>query len=199
MCLLFETIKIVNNVPQNILLHEERMNRSRKELLDISDHISPGDFIKIPEDSTGSVDRCKIVYGRTVNSVEFSSYTPAKVSFLKIVKADELIYDHKYLDRNQLTSLVDRQSAHDILIIRNNLVTDASYANIVFYDGRNWITPDSPLLNGTMRTHLLRAGLIREARITVDDIMNYSHFRLINAMLGFDAPVFPVSNIFFPH
>jgi hypothetical protein len=47
-----------------------------------------------------------------------------------------------------------------------------------------------------MRELLLRKRMITEERLTVEEINRFTHFRLINAMLGFDAPILPVSNIF---
>ena len=109
--------------------------------------------------------------------------------------ADTLTYDHKYLDRSSLTGLINRDLADDILIVREGCVTDSSYANIVFTDGRQWLTPDTPLLPGTMRERLLRDGIIEAERITVDTLGRFTHFRLINAMLGFDSPLLPIENI----
>ena len=53
----------------------------------------------------------------------------------------------------------------DILIIRNGLITDMSYANVAFFDGTQWLTPRIPLLAGTCRERLLETGPIREADI----------------------------------
>lgn len=35
----------------------------------------------------------------------------------------------------------------------------------------NWLTPKHPLLLGTKRAYLLDKGIIKEADITVDDLM----------------------------
>lgn len=195
MCLLFETIRIVEGVPQNLPLHEERMNRSRKTLFGSNNFLKLADYIDVSNNPGGKTERCRVVYGSSVISVEFSPYTPAGIKTLRIVEADTLVYDHKYSDRSQLAGLIDKGTADDILIVRNKFVTDASFANIVLTDGSQWITPDTPLLRGTMRESLLRNGTISEGRITVDNLMNYSHFRLINAMLGFESPILPICNL----
>jgi hypothetical protein len=46
-----------------------------------------------------------------------------------------------------------------------------------------------------MRERLLRDGIIEAERITVDTLGRFTHFRLINAMLGFDSPLLPIENI----
>ena len=195
MTLLLETIRISDGTPQNLFLHEERMNLSRRKLFGSVSCICLAEHIHVPEDCLTGVYRCRVIYDESVVSVEFIPYQPAAVRTLKVVSADEIEYSLKYLDRTCLTGLIDREVADDVLIIKNGFVTDTSYSNIVFTDGRQWITPDTPLLCGTMREKLLLEGTIREEGITVDDLGRFTDFRLINAMLGFDAPLLPVSNI----
>jgi 4-amino-4-deoxychorismate lyase len=137
-----------------------------------------------------------VIYGSSFRSAEYEHYVTAPVKTLKLVNGNRIVYDMKYLDRSGLIKLVNRKIADDILIIKRNCVTDTSYSNIVFTDGRKWFTPDIPLLRGTMREKLLSQGVIHEERITVDKIGSFTHFRLINAMLGFNHSVQPVKNIF---
>jgi len=195
MCQLFETIRIIEGEPQNLYLHDERMNRSRHILFGLSDHLKLSDYLLVPDHAKNGTVRCRVTYEATFTSIEFLPYTPAKISSLKLIEAAALVYGHKYLDRQPLTALIDKTIADDILVVQNACITDASYANIVFTDGRLWITPDKPLLCGTMRELLLRKGVIKQEPIRVDDIPRFTHFRLINAMLGFDAPLLPVKNI----
>ena len=195
MCQLFETIKIIGGEPQNLCLHDERMNRSRHKLFGNNDLLKLSDYITVPNDAKDRITRCRVIYANSINSIEFSPYVPANIKTLRIVDAGILVYNYKYLDRSQLTAFINKSEADDILIIINGCVTDASFANIVFTDGQHWITPDTPLLCGTMRELLLRKGVIKEDRITIGDLTHFTHFRLINAMLGFDAPLQPISNI----
>ena len=195
MCQLFETIKINGGEPRNLSMHDERMNRSRLKLFGNNNPLKLSDYIKVPDADNDRITRCRVIYATSINSIEFSPYIPANIKTLKIVDAGTLAYDYKYLDRSRLTALIDKKTADDILIIRNGCVTDVSFANIVFTDGEHWITPDTPLLHGTMRELLLRKGVIKLDRITINDLSLFTHFRLINAMLGFDAPLLPVSNI----
>lgn len=195
MTLLLETIRISDGTPQNLSLHEERMNASRRKLFGNTGDISLIENIHIPEDCLTGVYRCRVIYEESIISIEFSPYRPAAVRTLKVVHADDIDYSLKYLDRSCLTGLIDRGVADDVLIVKNGFVTDTSYANIVFTDGRQWFTPDTPLLHGTMREKLLREGAIKEEGITVADLGRFTHFRLINAMLGFDAPILPMANI----
>jgi 4-amino-4-deoxychorismate lyase len=196
MCHLFETVRIADMEIQNLSLHDERMNRSRRELFGSNDFLRLSDYIKVTDSIRNEVTRCRVIYANAIHSIEFYPYYPADIRTLKPVDAGSIVYDHKYLDRSKINALIDKSTADDILMIRNGFVADASFANIVFTDGERWVTPDTPLLRGTMREFLLSNGVIKTERITINDLPLYSHFRLINAMLGFDAPLLPVSNIY---
>ena len=195
MCLLFETIRITDGIAGNLDLHEKRLNRSRLRLYGISDELRLSDYIRVTEEYRSGIFRCRLIYGAEVVSVEFTPYVPAAVKTLRLVQADTLTYDHKYLDRSSLAGLINRDLADDILIVKEGCITDSSYANLVFTDGGRQVTPDTPLLSGTMRESLILDGIIKAERITVNDLGRFTHFRLINAMLGFDAPRLPISNI----
>ncbi len=196
MCRLFETVRIVNGEPENLDFHDRRMNFSRQKLYGTNEILHLTDYIRITDEYKTGVFRCRIIYGSSISSTEYIPYSPAAVKTLKLVHADSLVYDLKYLDRSALTSLIDKSLADDILIVKQGCITDTSYTNIAFTGGKNWVTPDTPLLCGTMREKLLANGIITAERIRVDDLGRLTHFRLINAMLGFDSPVLPVSNIF---
>lgn len=196
MCRLFETIKIIKGELSNLSLHEERLNRSRSELFGKNDFLKLSDYISVPDSAKNGITRCRVVYSTSIHSIEFSQYVPADIKTLRQVDACTVVYNHKYLDRSSIISLIDKSAADDILMIKNGCITDASFANIVFTDGKAWITPDTPLLQGTMREFLLHNNVIKMDRITINDLSHFTHFKLVNAMLGFDAPVWPVSNIF---
>ena len=105
---------------------------------------------------------------------------------LKLVEDNTIEYAYKFTDRKRIDKLTaTRGEFNDILIIKDGMVTDTSYANVVFKDFYgNWLTPSTYLLPGTRRANLLKHKLIIEASIAYKDINKYSEVRLINAMLG---------------
>jgi 4-amino-4-deoxychorismate lyase len=140
--------------------------------------------------------KCRILYTDKIDSVEFIPYEVKPIQSLKIVYDHTIDYALKYEDRNKINALADqRQYCDDVLIIKNGFVTDASYSNVIFFDGNQWVTPNTPLLKGTMRQFLLDVAKIKEEAITVQDIPSFKSFRLINAMLGFEGPEIDVSEI----
>jgi 4-amino-4-deoxychorismate lyase len=91
-----------------------------------------------------------------------------------------------------------RDNADDIVIVKNGLVTDAFAANLIFFDGQKWVTPNTPLLKGTQRQYSLDQGIISETEIKESDISSFQKVGLINAMVSFeDMPVIPVEKIYY--
>jgi 4-amino-4-deoxychorismate lyase len=134
-----------------------------------------------------------------VQKVEFLLYIPKQIQTLRLVLNDAIQYEHKYLDRPYFDKLLQSANADDILIVQHGLITDSSFANVVFYDGKNWVTPARPLLFGTKRQIFLERGVIQEKEIACTDLNQFTHAALINAMLDLgDIPFISTENIFLP-
>lgn len=193
---LFETIKLQNKKLFNIEYHNERMNNSRRNLFGTEDKINLEEVIKIPDGISNNVFKCRVVYSEKITDIEFQPYYEKKVNSLQAINVDWIDYSYKYLDRSNLQKLLCKCIADDVLIIKNGFVTDTTYSNVVFYDGKNYFTPNTPLLKGTKREKLLREGIIKETEIKISDINNYQSLFLINAMLDIDeAKAIPINKI----
>jgi 4-amino-4-deoxychorismate lyase len=197
MCLLLETIKIQNKIPRNIERHNTRMNESRRQLFGSSDVLDLRSVLTLPPDLTEALYKCRVVYTESIQSVEFLPYRKKTVRSLRLVHGDDLMYEHKYVDRTQIDRLQRGSGTDDILIVKDNQITDASFANVVFFDGTLWMTPAHPLLRGTKRQLLLNMGKIHEEHITVHDLKHFQKAALINAMLDFNEEAFiEMKNVF---
>lgn len=198
MSLLLESIKLLDGEFTNVSYHEQRMNRSLKALCGFSGHFDLDEFLDKLERPRRGLYKCRLVYDDDSKDLEFLKYTPRAVNTLRVVQHDRINYSYKYTDRTLINKLFEsRASSDDILIIRRGLVTDTSYANIVFRKDNRWYTPWSPLLKGTMRAYLLERNIIHEDEIRLEDIKTFETFRLINAMIGFESAESPVTNIIF--
>jgi 4-amino-4-deoxychorismate lyase len=196
MSLLLESIKLENGEFQNLFYHEQRMNRSLKLLCGEQEHFDLEKFLEKVEQPKQGLYKCRIVYDDYSKEVEFLPYSFKDIKTLRIIEHDRISYEFKYADRKTLNRLFDlRKNCDDILIVKRGFVTDSSYSNIVFKKDNHWYTPWSALLKGTMRSYLLERNLIREEEIRVEDLETFQYFKLINAMMGFDAPEIEVSNI----
>jgi len=180
--LLLETIKIEEGKVSNLSYHQARCDESRKVLFASTDTLTLSSFIQAPPKG---LYRCRILYDEKIHSVEYIPYSSKEIHRLKIVSSD-LEYDHKYANRDALNKLLQMHSdADDILIEKHGYLTDTTIANIAFYNGKQWFTPEKPLLKGTMRAKLLNEGFLHTRKIKKEDITDYTHVALMNAMIGF--------------
>jgi 4-amino-4-deoxychorismate lyase len=199
MCLLFETVKVQNRRLQNIEAHNLRAANSRRILFGVKDMLDLRDFITLPDGLDGGIYKCRIVYAQTVQQVELLPYIPKRIQTLRLVHDDTIQYKHKYLDRLCFEKLLQSAQADDILVVQHGFITDVSFANVVLYDGKNWVTPARPLLCGIKRQILLERRVIQERKIALNDLQQFKHAALINAMLDIgDIPFISTENIFLP-
>lgn len=180
--LLLETIKIEEGKVHNLGYHQARCDKSRQKLFNCTNSLDLSTIINPPQ--TG-LYRCRILYAEALASIEYIPYTPKKLDTLKIVSS-EIEYDFKYANRDALHALLEAHSDVDEVIIeKDGYLTDTTISNIAFFDGTQWVTPDKPLLEGTMRAKLIDEGFLKIKEIRQTELSNYSQVALINAMIGF--------------
>ncbi|MFP4521463.1 MAG: aminotransferase class IV [Fibrobacterota bacterium] len=185
MCLLIETVRLVDGVPVNAHGHNARIKRAvcelGKEKVSVFD---VGAVIDPPEDLKSGRVKCRILFGRNITGIEYRTYTPRKIKSLKVVYCDDIVYDHKYADRRVLEALRGGRGEYDeVLIVRSGYVTDTSFSNVVFFSGNKYYTPSCPLLYGTRRRQLIDSGELREEEIKASEIRLFDGIFLINSML----------------
>ncbi len=187
MYLLTEAIKIKDGIIHNIEYHNERLNSSRQELFKVKELIDLKNFINIPDDLKNDLVKCRIIYNEKIISIHFEKYKFRKVKTLKIVYSNTIDYMYKYEDKSEFNKLLALKNNYDdILIIKNNSITDTSFSNIIFSDKSEWITPLHPLLKGTKRQKLINENKIQEYEINSGDLKKFKKARLINAMIDFE-------------
>jgi len=175
----FETIKIEDGKIFNLDWHNRRFHKTQKELFNTSSRVNLKDFISAP--SIG-LYRCKIIYDSKIQSVEYFPYQKKEFKRFQVVKS-QIEYAYKYTNRLPIQSLL--ANYEEIIIEKDGLLTDTTIANIAFFDGKTWFTPTTPLLQGTTRARLIDEGFLKLRDIKKEDIKEYSHFALMNAMIGF--------------
>lgn len=197
MCRFIETILVNQGAFVNLKFHQERFERSRLEVLGVKTHPLLEDLIGLPRGLEQGMYKCRVTYGKEIELIEFEPHRKYRVNTLKLVYSDSIEYGHKYADRSELKELFEQRDAcDDILVVKKTCITDTYIANVLFWDGKEWLTPDTPLLPGTMRASLLFKGLIRECRITVEDLPRFQKLKLINALNDLEnGPEVPVDSI----
>ena len=182
-----ETIKLLDGKLMNLSYHQERLERTRSEVLGLGQHPELHLEVPVPEGLDRGLFKCRVLYGEVIERIEYEPYHPPEIISVKLVRSDHISYGYKSADRSELEALfAQRGNCDDILIVKRGYITDSYFANVVLFDGVRWVTPDTPHLPGTMRASLLADGSLTEARITEKDLDDFQKIRLINAMNSLD-------------
>lgn len=195
---LLETLCIENGQVQLLPYHAARMQRSRRELLQSQIPLDlQAVLLPLLRDYQEGLYKCRVLYGKGIDEIQFSPYQRPQIRSLKKVHNNSITYAHKYEDRTALHELYQQKgTCDDILIIKDGWVTDTYVGNFLLFDGKQWWTPDKPLLQGVQRQYLLDRGFIRQAAIRESELGNFQAFKFINALNPFDATAtVPVSQI----
>ena len=104
-----------------------------------------------------------------------------------ILLSDDFEYSYKYADRS-FFERVKAELADDeepLFVRSDGSITDTSFTNVLIETEAGYLTPARPLLKGTQREGLLRAGLIAEADdLTLSTLCSKAKaILLINALL----------------
>lgn len=194
MCQFIETIHIEAGQALRLDDHNERMNRTRQCCLGKRDKIYLEDYLETTPHQVRT--KCRVAYADQIQAITYDPYRIRPVHALQLVQDDQADYTYKYQDRSCLNrAFAQRGTADDVLIVRKGLLTDTTICNIALWDGDRWWTPDQPLLAGTHRAALVRAGTIQERAIHVNELSQYRRIRLFNAMIEFGEVELPVNAI----
>lgn len=175
----FETIKCLDEEVLNLEYHNSRITRTIGLDINLYDYIYP---------PSEELLRCKVIYDEDgIVNVEFYPYEKRKIESFKLVFDDCIDYYYKKLDRSNLDRLFEKKDACDeVIIVRENFITDTSMANIAIDIDGIWYTPKKPLLRGTTRERYIEDGTLKEIDIDVDMLKSAKRIAIMNAMIGFD-------------
>jgi 4-amino-4-deoxychorismate lyase len=196
-----ETIRFNSIIVPFIQEHQDRINRTfaffypEQKPLDLATILreikaNNQDFLLL-----AAVVKCRLCYNDTEYEYHLEPYQIKEIKSVVLKQvADDFDYTFKYADRTLLNDL--KGSENEILIVKNGLITDTSYANIAFFDGKKWFTPVKPLLEGTKRSALLQHNIIQTSTISVADLQKFSHFKLFNAMIDWEeSTIYDIAKI----
>jgi len=197
MCLFIETICYEQGRFQRIELHNERFNRTREQFFGLQNPVQLELLLSVPADLKDKTVKCTVTYGTEIVRIDYNLYKIRPVHSLQMVYDDTIDYAYKYADRIKLNSLFNlRQQSDDILIIKNGLITDTSYANVIFKKEDKWYSPQNPLLRGTRIDAYFREGKVSPALLRPTDLFHFSEARIVNAMISIEnSPVIPIGNL----
>lgn len=191
MSLLFETIKIQNKKPQNVDYHIKRVRKSRFELFGLSNCNDFMNFLEKFEVNEDKLFKLKIIYNQNIVDYQLLDYTIVYKKAMKFFEKPLFDYHFKFLNRNELADIEKSLSSEEVgIITKNGYLTDATYANIVLFDGKNYFTPENCLLEGTKRQKYIDNGTIATKPIHQEELVNFKTLHLINAMIDLGDNLF---------
>lgn len=175
----FETIKCYEKKVFNLEYHKQRIFNTIGKNLYLENHIKPSSKI---------LQRCKITYNnQEILGIEYFPYIKKEIKSFKLVFDDDIVYDKKYLDRENIDKLyLKRENCDEIIIIKNGVVTDTSIANIAILYAGQWIVSKDSLLEGTTKARLIKENKISLRNIDIKLLKKSSKLALLNSMIGFN-------------
>lgn len=140
--------------------------------------------------------KLRLKYDYKLRSVEFLEYKLRTVNSLRLIAIQHETMLYKQSDRRIIdAAFAQRGDCDDVLLTRNGMIADTSYANIALFDGHHWKSPRIPLLYGTRRAFLLDQKIIQPEDIHVDDLSRFTLLRMFNALIDFGALELPLSHL----
>lgn len=187
MSLFFESIKVLDG---EIVLADYHQNRMSKTILNeygINKSFDLKSTIEIPCDKKKGLYKLKIGYSKYLEYSDLSQYIIKNHKKVLLFENNDIEYDYKYSNREMLDfPLTQNLDCDDVIFIKNKVLTDANYSNIILYDGQNWFTPATHLLNGVKRQFLLETSQLQEKKILFSDLASFQKIAFINAMRDFE-------------
>lgn len=192
----FESLCVKNGAILHLHWHELRFEYTYKTFYGTPPPYGLLDNLCVPKAFNKRRTKLKIAYNKTNKAVVFEDYKTIPIVSVQLVEADSLNYSFKMSDRSGLNDLfAKRGRCDDILIVKKGLVTDSSCANVIFFDGKQWLTPARPLLHGTCRARLIAQKEIVTAAIPATNLNHFLGFKLINAMRDMKQDLIPIDAI----
>ena len=197
MCLFIETICYEQGSFQRIGLHNERCNLTRNHFFGLQPNLQLELYLTVPAHLKNETVKCSFTYGIEIIGITYELYKIRPVSSLQLVNDNAIDNSFKYADRTKLNALFQLRGQYDdILIVKHGLITDTSYANIIFRKEGKWYSPQNPLLRGTRLESYLSEGRVTPALLRPKDLPHFSEARIVNAMISIEnSPVIPIGNI----
>ena len=191
-----ESIKVEDQKAFLMEFHQKRVNDTFAHF-GAQGSIDLEKIFKSLEHDEDGLYKLRIVYDLNRNfKHQMIPYAIPEIKNFQLVENNSYDYSFKFEDRKEFEKMKTKAKTEEIIIVKNNHITDTSYTNILFLKGETWYTPTTYLLNGVMRQHLLKEKKIKEAEITLQNIREFSHFQLINSMNDFDDMfIYPIERI----
>lgn len=196
MCQFIETMCVEQGRIINLDYHLERIKNTRKHFWNTEKTVSTDQLLALAATQNCRA-KLRFTYDKeNIYDLSCTPYNTRKIERLKLLESNDIEYRYKSVDRSAINLLkAQTEPTDEIIIIKQNHLTDTSYTNIALFDGSQWITPSTPLLKGTRRAQLLDAGRLIEREVLATDLKSFQSISLINAMMDLEELVLSISSI----
>lgn len=197
MCQFIESIRVENGVIFLLEEHQRRVNGTFQCFDKQENTIKLNKIFEKENFEKNGIFKFRIEYDLEGNFItENSPYMRAEIKEFQLIINDNVDYSFKYKNREVLEEMKRKSEGREIIIIKNQCVTDTSFSNIVFFKNGQWFASSTYLLNGVQRQFLLKNNKIKEIEIGLDNISQFTHFKLINAMNDLEnSYTYPIEKI----
>ena len=191
-----ESIKVEDQKIYLLDFHQKRVNETFKHF-GKEGSVDLGKIFKDLAVDEDGLYKLRIVYDLEKNvKTQLIPYAIPEIDDFQLVENNCFDYPFKFEERREFEKMKTKARAEEIIIVKNNHITDTSFTNLLFLKGKDWFTPYTYLLNGVQRQYLLKNRKIKETEITLQNLREFSHFQMINALNDFDDMfVYPISKI----
>lgn len=196
---MFQFIESIKMEDQKIFLleyHQKRVNETFRQFGKETSIDLEKIFKNLQHDEDG-LYKLRIIYDLDRKyTTQLIPYAIPEIDDFQLVENNTIDYSFKYENRKEFSLMKEKARTEEIIIVKNNRVTDTSFSNLLFLKGKEWFTPDTYLLNGVQRQHLLKNKKIKETEITLQNLKEFTHFQIINALNDFDDMfIYPIHKI----
>ena len=180
----FETIAIIDGIPQNLAFHQARMDNTIEKLFQKTSVFNLEEIIQVPTEYQNGLIKCRIDYNQQDFNIIFSAYQRREIRNYQCVYLDNLDYTLKYTNRTIFEDI--NMIKDEAVIIHDKKVTDCRIGNLIFFKDGIWYGSKNYLLIGTQLSRLLSENRVQLKEINADEIHQYEKVMMINAMNPFD-------------
>ena len=180
----FETIAIIDGIPQNLAFHQARMDNTIEKLFQKTSVFNLEEIIQVPTEYQNGLIKCRIDYNQQDFNIIFSAYQRREIRNYQCVYLDNLDYTLKYTNRTIFEDI--NMIKDEAVIIHDKKVTDCRIGNLIFFKDGIWYGSKNYLLKGTQLSRLLSENRVQLKEINADEIHQYEKVMMINAMNPFD-------------
>ena len=180
----FETIAIIDGIPQNLAFHQARMDNTIEKLFQKTSVFNLEEIIQVPTEYQNGLIKCRIDYNQQDFNIIFSAYQRREIRNYQCVYLDNLDYTLKYTNRTIFEDI--NMIKDDAVIIHDKKVTDCRIGYLIFFKDGIWYGSKNYLLKGTQLSRLLSENRVQLKEINADEIHQYEKVMMINAMNPFD-------------